>query len=202
MLNIGKVGRSITLAGSLFLSSLGCGGESRAAKLAAIKADDVLLSQAANKLIDSCKANTKGLDSFSKCVDAGVKPNYPASCTYFITRPFRYSKELMYPSECEERFRLIIGGVKGQIIYEAKRPPEEVADIARFERAAAETYKSCDKGHLKTPDGRDAFKHCVVNNYQRNFPGCAYMPNQIFGCDTLFSREVIAGVEPYIQNAL
>lgn len=209
MLNIGKVGRNMTLTGSLLLSLVGC-GDSAAARIAEQKAaraaDEIRLSQEADKLIRSCQAEsnsgtTEGIDSLSRCVEEGAKKKYPDNCQYYDNTRWHSLMGAEAPSKCDMRFQSLVMKGKEELIDKANIPPEETADIARFKRAAVETYESCDNGHLNTASGKEAFKECVVNRHQFKFPGCTFIPNQIVDCKRLFSREVIAGVEPYIQNA-
>lgn len=118
MFKVGNVGRSITAAGSIFLSALGCGGESRAARFAQEKAarlaDEAGLRQAASGLLHRCHkgknlAIQADVDSFSKCVEEGTKAAYPASCRqYYDKQRVRTSMGTMYPSECELKYQTFV----------------------------------------------------------------------------------------------
>lgn len=213
MFKVGNVGRSITAAGSLFLSALGCGGESRAARFAqeraARLADEVGLHKAADKLLSDCSAvldlsKKEAADSFKKCVDKGTKAAYPASCTqYYDTKPVRTQMGL-YPSSCELKYQVFVTDGEWRLIDTASMSPEEAADKARFKRAATRIYESCDKGHLDTAKGRKEFTNCVGAQYKFQFPGCIFYDTSVpFGmsdCERSFTREVAAGVEPYIRD--
>lgn len=130
MLNIGKYGRSIVAAGSLFLSALGCGGESKSARFAQEKsariADEVGLRQAASGLLHRCHkgknlAAEEGASSFAKCVEEGTKAAYPASCRqYYDTQPVRISMGTLYPSECELKYQAFVTTGKDHFIRAAQ----------------------------------------------------------------------------------
>ncbi len=125
MFNVGKVGSTITLLGTLIA---GCGdsAERMAVQAAARNADEVGLRRAASGLLHRCHqgknlAIKNDVNAFVKCVDEGTQAAYPASCSqYYDTLGHRSPIGIRHTSECETRYQTFVTTGKDHFIRAAQ----------------------------------------------------------------------------------